>query len=127
MNIFLISVKRKRITQLLAAIEEHARYHDFRYASLGFLALSPLVLHFLQEVCTKCVHGKFFVGGTCMQGKITKAAVDALKSGDILADTEIRGFVARCLPSRNRLVWPPLPSGRQTALARLGAARSPHA
>jgi hypothetical protein len=34
-----------------------------------------------------------------MQGKITKAAVDALQPGDILADTEIRGFVARCLPS----------------------------
>ena len=34
-----------------------------------------------------------------MQGKITKAAVDALKAGDILADTEVKGFVARCLPS----------------------------
>ncbi len=34
-----------------------------------------------------------------MQGKITKAAVDALKPGDILADTEVKGFVARRLPS----------------------------
>ena len=34
-----------------------------------------------------------------MRGKITKAAVDALKPGDILADTEVKGFVARRLPS----------------------------
>ena len=34
-----------------------------------------------------------------MQGKISKAGVDALKPGDILADTEIKGFVARRLPS----------------------------
>ena len=34
-----------------------------------------------------------------MQGKITKAAVDALKVGDFLADTEVKGFVARRLPS----------------------------
>ncbi len=34
-----------------------------------------------------------------MRCKITKATVEALKSGDILADTEIRGFVARRLPS----------------------------
>ena len=34
-----------------------------------------------------------------MQGKITKAAVDALKPGDILADTDVKGFVARRLPS----------------------------
>lgn len=30
---------------------------------------------------------------------ITKRAVDALKPGELLADTEVRGFVARCLPS----------------------------
>src|ERR1700687_5840758 len=34
-----------------------------------------------------------------MQGKITKTAVDALEPGDILADTEVKGFVARRLPS----------------------------
>ena len=34
-----------------------------------------------------------------MQGKITKAAVDALKPGAILADIEVKGFVARRLPS----------------------------
>ena len=34
-----------------------------------------------------------------MQGKITKAAVDALKPGDMLADTDVKGFVARRLPS----------------------------
>ena len=34
-----------------------------------------------------------------MQGKITKVAVDALQPGDILADTEVKGFVARRLPS----------------------------
>ena len=34
-----------------------------------------------------------------MRGKITKATVDALKAGDILADTEVKGFVARRLPS----------------------------
>jgi integrase len=34
-----------------------------------------------------------------MQGKITKAAIDTLQSGEILADTEVKGFVARRLPS----------------------------
>jgi integrase len=34
-----------------------------------------------------------------MRGKITKAAVDSLQKGDILADTEVKGFVARRLPS----------------------------
>lgn len=34
-----------------------------------------------------------------MRGKITKAAVDALMPGDIIADTEVKGFVARGLPS----------------------------
>ena len=34
-----------------------------------------------------------------MRRKITKAAVDALEPGDNLADTEIKGFVARRLPS----------------------------
>jgi integrase len=34
-----------------------------------------------------------------MRGKITKAAVDALKPGGILADSEVKGFVARRLPS----------------------------
>ncbi|HEV8693798.1 MAG TPA: tyrosine-type recombinase/integrase [Lysobacter sp.] len=34
-----------------------------------------------------------------MRAKITKAAVDALGKGAILADSEVRGFVARRLPS----------------------------
>lgn len=34
-----------------------------------------------------------------MQKAITKRSVDALKPGDVIADTEIRGFVARRLPS----------------------------
>jgi hypothetical protein len=34
-----------------------------------------------------------------MRRKITKATVDALESGVVLADTELRGFVARRLPS----------------------------
>ena len=34
-----------------------------------------------------------------MQGKITKSAVDVLKPGQTLADSEVKGFVARRLPS----------------------------
>lgn len=34
-----------------------------------------------------------------MQGKITKTAVDRLTAGEILYDQEVRGFIARCLPS----------------------------
>jgi integrase len=34
-----------------------------------------------------------------VQGKITKAAIDVLEKGHILADTEVKGFVARRLPS----------------------------
>src|SRR5215475_6651953 len=34
-----------------------------------------------------------------MRGKITKAAIDVLKKGQILADIEVKGFVARRLPS----------------------------
>ena len=34
-----------------------------------------------------------------MRGRITKAAIGALRPGDFLADAEIRGFVARRLPS----------------------------
>src|SRR5690348_2388578 len=34
-----------------------------------------------------------------MQGKIIKTSVDAMQPGDLLADTEIKGFVARRLPS----------------------------
>ncbi|WP_426525057.1 tyrosine-type recombinase/integrase [Bradyrhizobium sp. McL0615] len=34
-----------------------------------------------------------------MQAKITKTKVDALQAGDILADKEVKGFVARCLGS----------------------------
>jgi hypothetical protein len=34
-----------------------------------------------------------------MRGKITKAAIEALSRGEILADSEVKGFVARCLPT----------------------------
>src|SRR5260221_6908711 len=34
-----------------------------------------------------------------MKGKIGKRSVDDLKPGQLLADIEIKGFVARCLPS----------------------------
>ena len=34
-----------------------------------------------------------------MHGKINKSTIDKLKHGDILADTEVKGFVARRLPS----------------------------
>lgn len=34
-----------------------------------------------------------------MRKAITKRAVDAMKPGDLLADTQVQGFVARCLPS----------------------------
>jgi hypothetical protein len=35
-----------------------------------------------------------------MRVKITKRQIDALTSGGILADEEVRGFVARKLPTR---------------------------
>jgi integrase len=44
-------------------------------------------------VCT----GRFLAKS--VQGKITKASVDALARGEILADTEVKGFVVRRLPS----------------------------
>jgi integrase len=34
-----------------------------------------------------------------MRRAITKRAVDAMKPGDVIADTQVQGFVARCLPS----------------------------
>ena len=34
-----------------------------------------------------------------MQAKITKRNVDALRPGQYIADPEVRGLVARCLPS----------------------------
>jgi len=34
-----------------------------------------------------------------MKGKITKVAVDAMRPGDIIADLDVKGFIARCLPS----------------------------
>ncbi len=34
-----------------------------------------------------------------MQKPITKRVVDALKPGDLIADTQVQGFVVRCLPS----------------------------
>jgi integrase len=48
-----------------------------------------------------CVHSVCMAVrlGLLMRAKITKTAVDALKPGDILADNEVRGFVARRLPS----------------------------
>jgi hypothetical protein len=35
-----------------------------------------------------------------MRAKITKRIVDALIPGEIVSDAEIKGFVARCLPSK---------------------------
>jgi integrase len=34
-----------------------------------------------------------------MRKAITKTAVDAMKPGDLIADTKVQGFVVRCLPS----------------------------
>jgi len=34
-----------------------------------------------------------------MRARITKLLVDSMKRGDLAADTDVRGFVARCLPS----------------------------
>lgn len=36
------------------------------------------------------------------RAKITKRSVDAMQPGDIIADSEVRGFVVRCLPSGTR-------------------------
>ena len=46
------------------------------------------------------VHGEpsYFLGCT-MRKAITKRSVDAMRPGDVLADDEVRGFYARCLPS----------------------------
>lgn len=33
------------------------------------------------------------------QGKINKSAVENLQPGELLADVEVKGFAARCLPS----------------------------
>jgi integrase len=37
--------------------------------------------------------------GAQMQKPITKRAVDAMKPGGLIADTQVQGFVVRCLPS----------------------------
>ena len=34
-----------------------------------------------------------------MRGKITKTLIDGLRPGDVIADSDTRGFIARCLPS----------------------------
>src|SRR5437870_775823 len=44
-----------------------------------------------------CAHGAFWGGR--MRGKITKRQVDTMTEGAILADKEVRGFVARKLPT----------------------------
>src|SRR5262245_49053683 len=65
-------------------------------------AFPALPLHssfFLSSVCTVVCTAAAENGEDSMQGKITKAAIDALKEGQILADTEVKGFVARRLPS----------------------------
>jgi len=53
-------------------------------------------------VCARRVHGDHVTkpdGAEFMQGKITKRAVDVLRPGQSIADTEVKGFVVRCLPS----------------------------
>jgi hypothetical protein len=46
-----------------------------------------------MDVCTGMIYRRR------MQGKITKAAISALRPGEILSDTEVKGFVARRLPT----------------------------
>jgi integrase len=46
-----------------------------------------------------CTEASAESGESPVQGKITKASVDALAQGEILADTEVKGFVVRRLPS----------------------------
>src|SRR6266851_9707156 len=51
-------------------------------------------------VCAWCVHSDLLILWVhSMRAKITKRRVDAMTQGDILADDEIKGFVARCLSS----------------------------
>src|SRR5207244_226441 len=53
-------------------------------------------------VCIECARRPFDFSvcmGEAMQAKISKRTVDALEAGQILADTEIKGFVARRLDS----------------------------
>ena len=62
-----------------------------------------------------------------MQGKINKSAVENLQPGELLADVEVKGFVARCLPSgtvsygyryrnaKGEQKWLPLGTGQVTA------------
>ena len=57
----------------------------------GSLKSAPSVCTF---VCTEQA-GRVLT----MQGKINKSAVEKLQPGELLADTEVKGFVARCLPS----------------------------
>ncbi len=46
------------------------------------------------------VHGRpsYFLGCT-MRKAITKRSVDAMRPGEVMADDDVRGFYARCLPS----------------------------
>lgn len=60
--------------------------------SLGFLAIPPVLVH---DWCTTAIG----ISGCTMRKAITKRAVDALAPGAYLIDTDVRGFVARCLPS----------------------------
>jgi integrase len=39
------------------------------------------------------------MGGNAMRGRISKRTVDKLQPGDQIADLDVRGFSARCLPS----------------------------
>ncbi len=50
--------------------------------------MSPARVH-------ECVHEK----GAHMKAKITKSLIDGMTPGDVIADSDTRGFTARCLPS----------------------------
>src|SRR5262245_34253562 len=72
---------------------------SFSKLSSAFPALPWHSSYFLSSVCTAVCMAMAENGEDSMRGKITKAAIDVLKKGHILADTEVKGFVARRLPS----------------------------
>ena len=67
--------------------------------SSTFPKLPRLPLHFLQGVCIGVCTTIPHLGCKAVYSKITKAAVEALKPGEFLSDTDVRGFVARRLAS----------------------------
>lgn len=62
--------------------------------SPGRPVISPNSVH---SVCTAVPGGSF--GGASVRAKINKTSVDKLVPGDFIADTEVKNFTARCLPS----------------------------